>query len=121
MLNPLWRLPGSFVRCAEAIVGAPLTPISYAGVARRTTRRTVAVGATATAAAASAAAASAASIQQQQAAPPRPAAALRPLRPARQRPRPDSRSPSERWSRPCPPKVGETFPHYYWLFGIINK
>ena len=27
---------------AEAIVGRPLTPVSYAGVARRTTRRTVA-------------------------------------------------------------------------------
>jgi hypothetical protein len=26
---------------AEAIVGRPLTPVSYAGVARRTTRRTV--------------------------------------------------------------------------------
>jgi hypothetical protein len=31
-----------FVRQAEAVVGRPLTPISYAGVARRTTRRTVA-------------------------------------------------------------------------------
>jgi hypothetical protein len=30
---------------AEARVGRPLTPMSYAGVARRTTRRTVAVGA----------------------------------------------------------------------------
>jgi hypothetical protein len=30
---------------AEARVGQPLTPVSYAGVARRTTRRTVAVGA----------------------------------------------------------------------------
>ena len=29
-----------------AIVGRPLTPMSYAGVARRTTRRAVAVGAT---------------------------------------------------------------------------
>jgi hypothetical protein len=31
-----------FVRQAEAVVGRPLTPVSYAGVARRTTRRTVA-------------------------------------------------------------------------------
>jgi len=30
---------------AQARVGRPLTPISYAGVARRTTRRAVAVGA----------------------------------------------------------------------------
>ncbi len=37
-------VPGihSFVSPAEAIVGRPLTPISVAGVARRTTRRTVA-------------------------------------------------------------------------------
>ena len=46
---------------AQAIVGAPLTPMSYAGVARRTTRRVVyteaAVATTATAAAAGAAAA----------------------------------------------------------------
>jgi hypothetical protein len=37
---------------AEAIVGAPLTPVSAAGVARRTTRRVVATAATTTAAAA---------------------------------------------------------------------
>jgi hypothetical protein len=30
---------------AEARIGRPLTPLSYAGVARRTTRRAVAVGA----------------------------------------------------------------------------
>ena len=49
------------VRDANAIVGAPLTPMSYAGVARRTTRRVVAVEASAaTAAAASASAAAAA-------------------------------------------------------------
>ena len=35
---------------AEARVGRPLTPMSYAGVARRTTRRAVAVGAGAAAA-----------------------------------------------------------------------
>ena len=37
---------------AQAVVGAPPTPASAAGVARRTTRRTVAVTSTATAAAA---------------------------------------------------------------------
>jgi hypothetical protein len=30
---------------AHAIIGRPLTPMSYAGVARRTTRRAVVVGA----------------------------------------------------------------------------
>jgi len=49
---------------AVAVVGAPMTPVSYAGVARRTTRRTVAV--TSTAAAASAASVTAASQQPQQ-------------------------------------------------------
>jgi hypothetical protein len=34
-----------FARSAQAIIGRPLTPMSYAGVARRTTRRAVAVGA----------------------------------------------------------------------------
>ncbi len=35
-------IPGihSFVSTAEAVVGRPLTPVSVAGVARRTTRRT---------------------------------------------------------------------------------
>jgi hypothetical protein len=37
----------SLVSSAEARVGRPLTPVSYAGVARRTTRRAVAVGAAA--------------------------------------------------------------------------
>jgi hypothetical protein len=60
------------VRDANAIVGAPLTPMSYAGVARRTTRRVVAVEASAaTAAAASASAAAAAQPES----PPPPAAA----------------------------------------------
>ena len=36
---------GVLVSPAEAVVGRPLTPISYAGVARRTTRRAVASGA----------------------------------------------------------------------------
>ena len=37
----------SFISSAEARIGRPLTPMSYAGVARRTTRRAVAVGAVA--------------------------------------------------------------------------
>jgi hypothetical protein len=45
----LWNgsisLDGAFVTSAEARIGRPLTPMSYAGVARRTTRRAVAVGA----------------------------------------------------------------------------
>jgi hypothetical protein len=36
---------------AEAVIGRPATPMSYAGVARRTTRRAVAVGAAGAAAA----------------------------------------------------------------------
>ena len=39
------------ISSSEARVGRPLTPMSYAGVARRTTRRAVAVGAAAGAAA----------------------------------------------------------------------
>jgi hypothetical protein len=39
---------GPFMAAAQARVGRPLTPVSYAGVARRTTRRAVAVGAVAT-------------------------------------------------------------------------
>ncbi|HUL94200.1 MAG TPA: hypothetical protein VLV56_17820 [Burkholderiales bacterium] len=63
---------------ARAIIGMPLTPMSYAGVARRTTRRvvyteaTVATAATASAAAAGAAAASPAAAQPKP--PPPPAA-----------------------------------------------
>ena len=50
------------VRSAHAVVGAPMTPVSAAGVARRTTRRVVATeAAVASTAATSAAAASAAS------------------------------------------------------------
>ena len=33
------------LRVAHAIIGRPLTPLSYAGVARRTTRRAVGYGA----------------------------------------------------------------------------
>ena len=36
-----------FPRPAHAIIGRPLTPMSYAGVARRTTRRAVYYGAAA--------------------------------------------------------------------------
>jgi hypothetical protein len=56
-------------REAQAVVGMPATPLSYAGVARRTTRRTV--YATSAAAATTAAAATAAAQQP----PPRAAAA----------------------------------------------
>jgi hypothetical protein len=40
-LGARFEIPGvrSVVSTAEAIVGRPLTPISYAGVARRTARR----------------------------------------------------------------------------------
>ena len=38
---PLWPVP----RVADAVVGRPLTPMSEAGVARRTTRRAVVAGA----------------------------------------------------------------------------
>jgi hypothetical protein len=51
--------PGTLVTQAQARIGRPLTPMSYAGVARRTTRRavygTAAVGAVAVGAAAYAA------------------------------------------------------------------
>jgi hypothetical protein len=40
-------IDGGFVSGAEARVGRPLTPMSYAGVARRTTRRAVVGGAVA--------------------------------------------------------------------------
>jgi len=57
--------PGlTLVREAHAVVGAPLTPVSVAGVARRTTARTVAAGSAATSATAQQQAASA---QQQKA------------------------------------------------------
>ena len=36
---------GALMTTAKARIGRPLTPMSYAGVARRTTRRAVAVGA----------------------------------------------------------------------------
>jgi hypothetical protein len=52
--------PGSFVTEANAIIGRPLTPMSYAGVARRTTGRAVGAGAAVGAAAVGAAAVGAA-------------------------------------------------------------
>jgi len=58
---------------ANAVFGRPLTPVSFAGVARRTTRRAVVYG---SAAAASTAAAATTAAQPQQTAPaPAPAAA----------------------------------------------
>jgi hypothetical protein len=44
-------LSGEFITQADARIGRPRTPMSYAGVARRTTRRAVAVGAAGAAAA----------------------------------------------------------------------
>lgn len=38
-------ISASLVSSAHAIIGRPLTPMSYAGVARRTTRRAVGAGA----------------------------------------------------------------------------
>ena len=70
-LAPEAPLGLGFVREAAAIVGAPLTPVSAAGVARRTTRRVVAVEATA----ATAATASAAAAQPKPPPPPPPAPA----------------------------------------------
>jgi hypothetical protein len=62
-----------FVKEAEAIVGAPLTPVSVAGVARRTTRRVVATeAAVATTTAATAAATQSAAAAPKPAAPPPP-------------------------------------------------
>jgi hypothetical protein len=50
----LWNgettVTSGLISSAEARIGRPLTPMSYAGVARRTTRRAVAVGAGAAAA-----------------------------------------------------------------------
>jgi hypothetical protein len=41
----IWQ-PGSLVTEAEARIGRPLSPVSFAGVARRTTRRAVVRGVT---------------------------------------------------------------------------
>jgi hypothetical protein len=50
-----FTLRHGIVTQAEAIIGRPVTPLSYAGVARRTTRRAFAYGATAGAVAGAAA------------------------------------------------------------------
>jgi len=40
LANPVSTLSGgSWISSAEAIIGRPATPVSYAGVARRTARR----------------------------------------------------------------------------------
>jgi hypothetical protein len=62
--------PGDLFAQARAVIGRPLTPVSYAGVARRTTRRAAYVGA---AAASSSAAASQSTTVVVQAPPPAPA------------------------------------------------
>jgi len=58
--RPLSSNSGSLVSQANAVIGRPLTPLSYAGVARRTTRRAVYGGAGVGAAALGAAAVGAA-------------------------------------------------------------
>jgi hypothetical protein len=55
----------SLVSSAEARIGRPLTPMSYAGVARRTTRRAVAYGAAGVAVGAAAAYATPGCVQTQ--------------------------------------------------------
>ena len=72
----------TLLRDAQAVVGAPLTPVSAAGVARRTTRRVVAAETAATSATAQQQAATAqqqaATAQQQAATAQQQAAAARP-------------------------------------------
>lgn len=67
-----------FVPQAQAIVGAPLTPLSYAGVARRTAYRTT-VAATSAAAATTAAAQQSAATAKPASPPPPPAAGPLPV------------------------------------------
>jgi hypothetical protein len=57
---------------AEAIIGVPFSPVSYAGVARRTTRRAVAITSTEAASASAAAASTPAPPPAQPSAPPPP-------------------------------------------------
>src|SRR5258706_7246751 len=47
-------IDGAFISVTQARIGRPLTPMSYAGVARRTTRRAVVYGVAAATAAAGA-------------------------------------------------------------------
>jgi len=68
--------PGlSWIPDAQAIVGRPLTPVSFAGVARRTTRRAVMVAGTSAAVATESAAAASAAQPAAPAPAPAPAAA----------------------------------------------
>ena len=66
--DPGSGLVPNLVPAAQAVVGAPMTPVSVAGVARRSARRTTAVVASSSAASANAASANAAASQQQAAA-----------------------------------------------------
>jgi hypothetical protein len=72
MFDAIGVLPVSFIREAHARIGRPLTPASYAGVRRRTARRSVcaatAVTVAASSAASSTAAAQTAAAEQQAAA-----------------------------------------------------
>ena len=43
--NPSLTISDSLLSQAQAVIGRPLTPLSYAGVARRTTRRAAYAGA----------------------------------------------------------------------------
>jgi hypothetical protein len=85
-VSPETPLGLGLVREANAIVGAPLTPISYAGVARRTTRRTVAVTSTAAATSAAAATTAAATTPPPQQPAPAPAQSAPPPAPAAAQP-----------------------------------
>ena len=110
-VSPEAPLGLTLVRDAHAIVGAPLTPVSVAGVARRTTRRAVVATSTATAAATSATAQQqAATAQQQSATAQQQSATAQQQAAAAQKPPAPDGSPgaagprrSVRSSRPCPP------------------
>lgn len=77
-VSPDAALGLTLIHEAHAIVGAPLTPMSAAGVARRTTRRVVAAESAAVGAAAAATSQQAATAQKQQATAQQQAAAARP-------------------------------------------
>ena len=99
----------TFIREAQAVVGAPLTPVSAAGVARRTTRRvvvatTATASASASAASANAAAASAAAQPPAQAAPAPPPAAAAQTAPAPQAAAPASQSTPDPQTAAPPPE-----------------
>jgi hypothetical protein len=67
----------TFIKNAQAIIGMPFTPMSYAGVARRTTRRFVYADTAVAASTAAAASASAYAAQEQAAAAQQQAAAAK--------------------------------------------